>query len=109
MKRFVMLIVMILFGLCFFIYNAYATNSTIYCLDNSTLREIITIDAVNTSNISQVYNSSTYILDTFCSNNCDNSTPACNPPEYVANMYNLFWVVLIIIGGILIYNWGKKK
>jgi len=76
------------------------TNSTIYCLDNTTLVENITVYVDD--------NSSTLSLPVHCDWGCDNITNTCNPPEF--QQYLLIFIVIIVscILGYLFIRWVSK-
>ena len=86
------------------------SNSTIYCdTANTSLIEVLTVSSVNTSNISQVLNTSSYVLQTACLNGCDNSSAACNPTPYEANIGTMGIIIAIIIGMVLVYKFGRGR
>ena len=74
-------------------------NTTIYCLDNSTLMENITVYKDG--------NSSWYALTTHCENDCDNITMMCNPPEYQQSMVNFGIIILIILMVVVVWRWRR--
>lgn len=79
---------------------AFAQNSSIICLNNATLKETLSVDYVNSSNLSQVLNSSSYVLNTNCQYGCDNVTKTCSPDPFTQNIY--MFVIFIGMSGLLI-------
>lgn len=72
------------------------TNSIIYCYDNQTLVENITV--YKDSNIS------TLMLPVTCDWDCDNVTNSCNPPPY-----QQIGIVFIIICVVIFLGWKFVK
>ena len=83
------------------IYAKALVNSIIYCFDNSTLIENITVYKDN--------NVSSLMLPVYCDWGCDNTTNSCNPPEYMQNVYNIIIVVIIIIFFAVLIAWAKRR
>ena len=83
------------------------TNSQIYCYDNNTLTEVLSVNIVNTTNTSQVYNSSSYVMNTPCKDGCDNVTLSCAPPKYVQNIFLFGAFVVSVVVAILLL--GRKR
>lgn len=77
---------------------AMAQNSTIYCNTNNTLIEILSVDKLNATNLTQVLNTTVLSLPTYCTNGCDNTTFSCKS----APMYEGFKAFAIIVGFIII-------
>jgi hypothetical protein len=73
------------------------TNSTISCVDNLTLQEVISVDVVNSSNILQILNSSAYVLTTPCDYGCDNITSACILPPYQQDLVLFGFIMAFVI------------
>jgi hypothetical protein len=74
-------------------------NSTIYCVNNGTLMENITVYKDG--------NSSWYAIQSACENGCDNITFSCNPPEYVQSVFNFGLIAVFILACIIIYRWRR--
>lgn len=77
---------------------AYALiSSTIYCLDNSTLIENITV--YKDANVSSL------MLPVYCDYGCDNITLACQIPTY----QNTLLIIVCFIVFVIIGFWIIKK
>ena len=77
------------------------TNSTISCIDNTTLEENITVYMDG--------NASTISLPIRCQNGCDNVTNSCEPLEYEQYGLNLILVIITIGGMVLIYKFARSR
>jgi len=88
MKRVILTLIMILLATPIIAFAL--TNSTIYCIDNETLAENITIYKDN--------NVSTLMLPVKCDWGCDNTTNTCNPPIYQQNLIILGIIIIVIVG-----------
>ena len=81
--------------------SSNASISYIICHDNSTLLANQSIYHDGILNITGEYIN--------CANGCDNVTMACNPPEYMQNVYNMAIVAVIIIFFAVLIVWAKRR
>ena len=78
-------------------------NTTIFCVDNTTMLENITVYKDG--------NSSSYGIYTTCYNGCDNNTvisltgSLCNPDEITQYIV----LIMIVVALILLYKWASKR
>lgn len=76
-------------------------NSSIICVDNSTLLETLTIDQLNASDTTQILNSTIYAHGTKCQWGCDNTTKQCSPSVFDQNLtwfgFGLGFIILLLI------------
>jgi hypothetical protein len=71
--------------------SSFSTSSKVFCSDNNTLAENITL--LDGYNQSQAYH---YVS---CNNGCDSITTSCNPPVYIQTLI-LFGIITAVILGI---------
>jgi hypothetical protein len=80
--------------------STFSTRSDIFCSDNTTLAENITL--LDGANQSQAYH---YVN---CKNGCDSITNECLPAEYQQNLYMLGIIIIIIIAMVLILKFARR-
>jgi len=91
---------MMVLGILMMLFLASPVYAELYsCLDNNTLFFNTTIYVGNDA-IPVNYTES-------CDNGCDANR--CNPLEYESNIYNMIFIIIIVVGIVMIYKFTRGR